>query len=91
MTRKAPQGERRWRKGKEKERGEKKTVPIEQVEVKEGDKRGIKKDKEDKEDKEQREVREVKVGRRIFIQSARRGGGKPRDEPRGRDDCERGV
>lgn len=56
--------------------------------MKEGDKRGIKKDKEDK---EQREVREVKVGRRIFIQSARRGGGKPRDEPRGRDDCERGV
>lgn len=58
------------------------------MEVKEGDKRGIKKDKEDK---EQREVREVKVGRRIFIQSAGRGGGKPRDEPRGRDDCERGV
>lgn len=89
MTRKAPQGERRWRKGKEKEREEKKNpVPIEQVEVKEGDKRGIKKDKEDK---EQREVREVKVGRRIFIQSARRGGEKPRDETRGRDDCERGV
>lgn len=63
-------------------------VPNEQVEVKEGDKRGIKKDKEDK---EQREVREVKVGRRIFIQSARRGGEKPRDEARGRDDCERGV
>lgn len=58
------------------------------MEVKEGDKRGIKKDKEDK---EQREVTEVKVGRRIFIQSARRGGEKPRDEARGRDDCKRGV
>lgn len=56
--------------------------------MKEGDKRGIKKDKEDK---EQREVREVKVGRRIFIQSARRGGEKLRDEARGKDDCERGV
>lgn len=56
--------------------------------MKEGDKRGIKKDKEDK---EQREVREVKVGRRIFIQSARRGREKPREEARGRDDCKRGV
>lgn len=74
--------------GRKGEGEKKKPVPIEQVEVKEGDKRGIKKDKEDK---EQTEVREVEVGRRIFIQSARRGGGKPRDEPRGRDDCERGV
>lgn len=64
------------------------SVPDEQVEVKEGDKHGI---KEDKADKEQREVREVKVGRRIFIQSTRRGGEKPRDEARGRDDCQRGV
>lgn len=37
--------------------------------MKEGDERGIKKDKEAK---EQREVREVKVGRRIFIQGAER-------------------
>lgn len=55
------------------------------MEVKDGDKRGIEEDKADK------EQREVKVGRRIFIQSARRGREKPRDEARGRDDCQGGV